>query len=131
MRTFADSDDIIEFNYTYDLQILRTVEEFRNKQRIKYAVFEYKNNQIQTKTEYNNENEIMLIRYYHFEDGILVSISEEQEDRTYLGARKFFYSHENCTAETLEDENGKIIIRRAHHIKNNRIEKQNSSCETD
>ncbi len=118
IENYSETDDIIELKYTYDANILRTVEEYHNGNRVKYSVFNYKNGIPDNKTDYDNNEEVVLIRQFKYNGNELSEISDFLPNGFYLGKRVFSYIDGILDSEYTENEIGYRMVNRVYTREN-------------
>lgn len=115
----AQTRDVIELRYTYDLDNIKTVEEFLNGMRIKYSVFFYKDGVVEAKVDYDNSEKAILKRKYEYSGKELREISDYLPDGTFLGKRVFYYKDNILISEYMENELGVRLVQR-NYLRNGR-----------
>ncbi|HBD95673.1 MAG: hypothetical protein A2015_10355 [Spirochaetes bacterium GWF1_31_7] len=123
IENYSETNDIIELKYTYDAEILRTVEEYHNGSRVKYSVFNYKNGIPENKTDYDNNEKVVLKRQFTFKTNQLSEISDFLPNGVYLGKRVFNYTSGILDSEYTENEIGYRMVHRVYTRANGLIVK--------
>lgn len=119
----SKSNTIIELRYTYDGDLMKSVELFNNKLRISYSIFYYQNRILRKKIDYDNNEKEILIHNYKFSNNEIIEITDEKPEGTYLGKKVFIYKDGHPYTEKIENDTADTLIIKKYIIEENMIRK--------
>lgn len=100
----------VYYRYGYENNTLKAVEEFRNTARAQYGIFMYKDNNIYEKHEYTNEEELIMIHRYFFENDLLVKKEMLYPDGGFIGKQMYIYKNNRLIQIEEYNENNTMFL---------------------